>query len=868
MRVLRRPGKSAGLDRIHSLSSSSICVEGAPGWSRVRFWRMTLIPSRCISIATVRRSSIGSRGLLTPYFTWPKTSQSVDRSLVRPPTYRRRVTLADGIVALIEQRGPLGFDAAAGLLETSARQVMNEVRDPRLFPIEGRLHLSGDVLDGRVFTVRPNDDGSLDLYPDLAMLSLPKVAFTARDEQGRTAPVDVDDNEQRCVIGELVPPDGGLVALRIVDAVAGVLEVTPTQPREPEELEIARVKGALDELCEDPDDGLVGVDVHIATRVLCADQPALFARAGVTFSQLVRAAGFEIYRDEAIVPEGVYPSGWDEIFDETFDEEAVDYPDDEAFPTVPEFFGPRAVRFEEIIAAGPPFDADEVEELLRDPQVLELIFGVAVRFPDHIETVSDPLLALSPDHGPALQAKAAVALARGDADAAEELLQRGLDKGISEDGIEKLAELRSERGDARGAIGLLRSLGVDEDDAELVRLLAVEARPAGAGRNEPCPCGSGKKFKRCCGDPTKPPSLPDRITWLLGKLLAFSHDARFRRIRVHTISAMYREPDVETLGDGILADALLHTDVAPGCPLLDRFIAERGHRLPSDERELLEQWRSTELVLAEVVSSKPGHGLSLRPMGGDDIVEVRERSGSRTLRPGDVLLTRIVPDGVEHQLLLTLQIPRSSRARVATALRQGHIELARTMEALRTGPILHTTDGQELAFVSTKWLVADGADSLLDRAFERTGDASWHWLTSSDKVAATLELAGNVLTVETSSHERSAGVEVLLGDVALDLLDYDVKDPGELPAGPAVREAPAPEMLAALRQHMEELERRWVDKPVPALGGRTPREAAADPEGARELEELLRDFEAQPGGGDVGGFDVARLRRLLAQGAS
>jgi uncharacterized protein len=22
------------------------------------------------------------------------------------------------------------------------------------------------------------------------------------------------------------------------------------------------------------------------------------------------------------------------------------------------------------------------------------------------------------------------------------------------------------------------------------------------GRNEPCPCGSGKKFKRCCGNPS------------------------------------------------------------------------------------------------------------------------------------------------------------------------------------------------------------------------------------------------------------------------------------------------------------------------------------------------------------------------------
>jgi hypothetical protein len=27
------------------------------------------------------------------------------------------------------------------------------------------------------------------------------------------------------------------------------------------------------------------------------------------------------------------------------------------------------------------------------------------------------------------------------------------------------------------------------------------AQPAKAGRNEPCPCGSGKKYKKCCGAP-------------------------------------------------------------------------------------------------------------------------------------------------------------------------------------------------------------------------------------------------------------------------------------------------------------------------------------------------------------------------------
>ncbi|WP_288092381.1 SEC-C metal-binding domain-containing protein [Thiomonas sp.] len=32
-------------------------------------------------------------------------------------------------------------------------------------------------------------------------------------------------------------------------------------------------------------------------------------------------------------------------------------------------------------------------------------------------------------------------------------------------------------------------------------------RREGAGHNEPCPCGSGKKFKKCCGSTseTAPP---------------------------------------------------------------------------------------------------------------------------------------------------------------------------------------------------------------------------------------------------------------------------------------------------------------------------------------------------------------------------
>ena len=56
-------------------------------------------------------------------------------------------------------------------------------------------------------------------------------------------------------------------------------------------------------------------------------------------------------------------------------------------------------------------------------------------------------------------------------------------------------------------------------------------------------------------------------------------------------------------------------------------------------------------------------------------------------------------------------------------------------------------------------------------------------------------------------------------------------------------------------------EARWVDEPVPALGGLTPRQAAVDPIGHHELERLLASFDDAPHG--TGVFDPDRLRKLL-----
>ncbi|MGH7271990.1 MAG: SEC-C metal-binding domain-containing protein [Polyangiaceae bacterium] len=56
-------------------------------------------------------------------------------------------------------------------------------------------------------------------------------------------------------------------------------------------------------------------------------------------------------------------------------------------------------------------------------------------------------------------------------------------------------------------------VGVEPDKAEdltdIERTLLARTPPRAApkiGRNDPCPCGSGKKFKKCCVD--QAPRLP------------------------------------------------------------------------------------------------------------------------------------------------------------------------------------------------------------------------------------------------------------------------------------------------------------------------------------------------------------------------
>ncbi len=59
----------------------------------------------------------------------------------------------------------------------------------------------------------------------------------------------------------------------------------------------------------------------------------------------------------------------------------------------------------------------------------------------------------------------------------------------------------------------------------------------------------------------------------------------------------------------------------------------------------------------------------------------------------------------------------------------------------------------------------------------------------------------------------------------------------------------------------------WVDEQIPALGGLTPREAAATPRSRVQLDLLLRDFEHHEARlPEDERFDMRRVRAVLGMG--
>jgi hypothetical protein len=447
--------------------------------------------------------------------------------------------------------------------------------------------------------------------------------------------------------------------------------------------------------------------------------------------------------------------------------------------------------------------------------------------------------------------------------------------------LAELAWYVADRGDGNRAISLLRQAEVEGDDPELEYLGARRATPAfKAGRNDPCPCGSGRKFKTCClGGGAEP--IESRSGWLYHKIVTFTLRPmrRYHVEELFEIAAALARPQV--LGDllPILVDVAAFEGGGIGA-----FIAQRGELLPVDELALARSWLTSRLAMWEIVDSDPGQTVTMRDTRTGDQVVVTEHTASQTLRQGQYLLARIVAAGSQYQIIgLPLNVELRHRESLMALLdsEPGAAALASWVGAAFAPPRLTNREGEEtilcraaLRPASTPW---DKLVAVLDEKYVSTGDRQWTeraLVDGDDVVRCFIRREDEDLVVETNSVERFERLLGSLRELVSDLVVVDderltpdqalarrtaMTDPSAWPPG----EIP-PQVDQAIEDLLLQKEREWMDQAVPALGGLTPREAAADPSRREDLVSLLREFEGPamniPG---LRGFNAARLREQL-----
>jgi hypothetical protein len=140
-------------------------------------------------------------------------------------------------------------------------------------------------------------------------------------------------------------------------------------------------------------------------------------------------------------------------------------------------------------------------------------------------------------------------------------------------------------------------------------------------------------------------------------------------------------------------------------------------------------------------------------------------------------------------------------------------------------------------------------------------------------IRAALVRDDDTLRIETNSEKRMDRVLATLMrlEPTMRVLDDsrrpigDAREAAELAAQLPVAEdtldPDAPEVAEMLDEFIREYEAKWLDEPIPALDGHTPRQAADDPTRRGDLIKRLDSFPADDGA--PGRMSAERLRSAL-----
>ncbi len=351
------------------------------------------------------------------------------------------------------------------------------------------------------------------------------------------------------------------------------------------------------------------------------------------------------------------------------------------------------------------------------------------------------------------------------------------------------------------------------------------------------------------------------------------------------------------VGEWLIARGAIHA--RGGLQNINEYLlGSSGPCLTPGQQRWIEQLGENPLRLYRVTEVRPGEGLTLV----DELDEqaaplvVQERSGSRSARPGMLMGARIMQADqppADHLELSGALYPfaklreaqviaqvRSTAANAADTSLHGDDNardlaetaiarawLAQWFEPAPLPQMRDATSGDALLLITDHYRVLDASalSAALAAQPDVSGDASsgWHRDVAAEggmqRSLAAINPGNARDRIEVFYRTQRladggrAWFEATAGTAVLHLT-RDVVDPaaamsqsrgaGESAHAPQPMPGLPPEQLAlALEQLMRRHYANWCDEPIPALGGRTPRQAMATPAGLERVKGLLREYE-------------------------
>ncbi len=416
------------------------------------------------------------------------------------------------------------------------------------------------------------------------------------------------------------------------------------------------------------------------------------------------------------------------------------------------------------------------------------------------------------------------------------------------------------------------------------------------GRNDPCPCGSGKKYKKCClstayVETGREEFIRAKLVQDLLKFFKKHYEDRLDDAHFifwdefvpgeHLNDATVGVADIN-FWEWIVYDYLI--DEEHSKTLIDLYL-DNNTKLSLDEHRVLTMMKNSIISLYEVQEVFPEKGLLLKDLvlGGE--YDVREKAATRSLRKWDIFAARLLHvDGTFIMSGSVYTYPIKQKERILDDLK-GVFEdyrkdyLSDTLDEflkrnsdvfnfywydiIQNPPPLKfaTTSGEPFLFskavfeIKDKEAVINGLKQI--EGFEQDKNG-FGWFDKRDKdgsatILGNIEIKGDALTLECNSKERlERGKKLILENTSGAVIHKidSFQDPMQAlksyegkPEKKTENEIPMEIQQQLYAQFMQKHSEKWLKEKIPALDGKTPVQAIKTDEGRRKVIELLKSFE-------------------------